>query len=450
MSPQPSSFAGVSQDLEPVSLDPRPVKSLPEFTFRDRRSVLFAFLLTLAVGFLYIVLVPPGTPYDEPSHFGTVQYYASMKRMPVLGQPGVSYEAQMGPVFYTVAAAVYSISHGGGAKASFYLLRFLDLLLMYPLQYLTYRIVQCTVPGRRLLPLAATVFTGLSPALLGIAASIQNDMLAMVFAYWAVLFVWRSVRAGLPSPAAAAPAALIVSLAILTKLTAAFLIPALVLYLLIRYRLQALAYIAAFVATISACTGWWFARNLVLYGDLTGSAGLRRFGYKNLGGPLRLEDVLHGQTYIRDISGSFWLPNGYYRNLFHLSLPELALLLALFAVLGLLCGSSAFFPRQSGLLPRAAINTNAQIFFACLGGSSVLLYALMSFGVGNVAVRTTFPVYFLFALAMNAGGLEFARKYGRNERGWVVGMAAVMVFLSVLTVRHVHAVPLMGFNHLFG
>ena len=40
-----------------------------------------------------MAIVPPGTPYDEPSHFGTVQYYATMHRMPVLGQPGVSYEA---------------------------------------------------------------------------------------------------------------------------------------------------------------------------------------------------------------------------------------------------------------------------------------------------------------------------------------------------------------------
>lgn len=451
MSSPSSTITVIPPDTESKSADPGPTRTLPEFTLADRRSVFVAFLLAFLAGLLYLVFVPPGTPYDEPSHFSTIQYYAATKHMPVLGQPGVTYEAQMGPVFYTAAALVYAPAQGAlGVKGAFYLLRFLDLLLLYPLQYLTYRIVQSTLPGRRFLPLAASLFTGLCPALLAIAASIQNDMLAIVCSYWAVLRVWRSVSAGTLTAKEGVEAGLIVSLAILTKLTAAFLIPALGLYLLLRYRAKVLTYLAACAATLAVCTGWWFVRNKMLYGDLTGSAGLRQFGYKNLGGPLRLENIIHGQTYLRDLAGSYWLPNGYYRNLFHATLPEMALLLALFAVIGVMAGLSAGFPRQCGLLPRAAIRPTVKLFFACLGGASVLLYLLMSFGVGNVAVRTTFPVFFLFALAVNAGGLEFARKYARNESVWICGMAAAMLLLSVLSIKHIHAVPLMGFNHLFG
>lgn len=431
------------------SAAPNPTGLSSEFTRADHRYLLCAFLLTLVVGLGYIVIVPPGTPYDEPSHFATVQYYATMHRMPVLGQPGVSYEAQMGPVFYTLAAAFYTLFGSAGPKVAFYALRFLDLLLFYPLQYLTYRLVQVTLPGRRFLPLATCLFMGLCPALLGIGASIQNDMLTIVFSTWAMLFVWNSAQARPPTAKAAVPAALIVSLAMLTKLTAAFLVPALLLYLLIRYRAQAFAYSAAFLGTIAVCTGWWFVRNKILYGDLTGSAGLHKFGYKNLGGPLLLETLAQWKTYIRDIVGSLWLPNGYYRNLYHFKTGEMAVCLALFVVIALVGGASAFFPKKSGLLPRAPIRPNTRLYFACLGGASVLLYLLMSFGVGNVAVRTTFPVFFLFALAMNAGGLEFARQYLRKERIWIVGMATALVFLSVLTLRHVHIVPLMEFNRLF-
>jgi hypothetical protein len=446
---QSPSLASRPQDPEPDVLDATSLRPDPEFTPTDRRHLCVAFLVALTIGILYIFFTPPGTPYDEPSHFVTVQYYASHRQMPVLGQPGVSYEAQMGPIYYTIAACVYSVSHFAGARASFYLMRFLDLLLMLPLQYLTYRIVQFTVPGRRGLPLAAAVFTGLCPALLAIAASIQNDLLTMVFAYWAILTTWRTLNVERPSPASAVPVALIVSLAMLTKLTAAFLVPALILYALYRHRTQGLAWLAAFGATVALCTGWWFARNIALYGDLTGSAGLRRFGYKNLGGPLRIDQLPHSQSFLRDIVGSFWLPNGYYRNLFHLTQPEVAFMGVLLTLLGALAVASAFFPRQSGLLPRAPFRLNTKVFFTCLGGASAAIFILMCFGVGIVAVRTTFPIFFLFALAMNAGGLEFVRKYGQHERKWIVGMASVLILLSFLTFRHIHVVPLMGFNYLF-
>ena len=55
------------------------------------------------IGVWLAARVPPGLPYDEPAHWSTVLYYAREHRLPVLGDPGVAYEAQMGPVYYALA-----------------------------------------------------------------------------------------------------------------------------------------------------------------------------------------------------------------------------------------------------------------------------------------------------------------------------------------------------------
>lgn len=65
------------------------------------------------------------------------------------------------------------------------------------------------------------------------------------------------------------------SLAVLSKLTSLFLAPAVVMSLLVAYRRSLnrpmLLRNSALLLVIGlACTGWWFQRNIVLYGELTG------------------------------------------------------------------------------------------------------------------------------------------------------------------------------------
>ena len=66
--------------------------------------LLVLLLVSAALGVLYLVAMPPGLPYDEPSHWLNVQYYLEHRRLPVVGDPGVTYEAQMGPVAYVLLA----------------------------------------------------------------------------------------------------------------------------------------------------------------------------------------------------------------------------------------------------------------------------------------------------------------------------------------------------------
>ena len=64
-----------------------------------REALLVIVVASLLLGLVYVFAVRPGTPGDEPSHFDTIQFYARHARLPVLGQPGVSYEGQMGPLY---------------------------------------------------------------------------------------------------------------------------------------------------------------------------------------------------------------------------------------------------------------------------------------------------------------------------------------------------------------
>lgn len=165
-----------------------PNKNLPARLLTDappdrrERSVLRALcLLSVAAGLVYALAIRPGTPYDEPSHFSTVQHYARFAGMPVLGKPGVSYGGYQPPAYYFIGALLYRILRvvGAGQEAAFYALRVAGLTLLLPMVHFSYRLTRHALPQRGTGAYVVALFVGLNPSLLAIAASVQNDMLAI-------------------------------------------------------------------------------------------------------------------------------------------------------------------------------------------------------------------------------------------------------------------------------
>ena len=81
-------------------------------------------VVAAGLGVLFALRVPLGLPYDEPAHWETVLFYATEHRLPVLGERGAPYEAQLGPVYYALAAIVVNLTpsddqtHAGDGAAT--------------------------------------------------------------------------------------------------------------------------------------------------------------------------------------------------------------------------------------------------------------------------------------------------------------------------------------------
>ena len=273
-------------------------------------------LVAIALATALVAVVPAGQPYDEPAHHANVVFYAEERRMPVLGEPDVYYEGQMGPGYYLPAAVVLEATGTTHAPhEGLRTLRYLGLVLIPLAGWLTFRLARRTGVDEVRSGLAAGL-VALNPTMLAIGSSVQNDYLnivvAAVGAALALLALapkaswWQSAAAGA-----------VIGLAILVKVFAGGLLVGLVVASLTDrsqpWRAR-LARAGSATLAASAVSGWWFARNLALYGDLTGAKGVERTGASFP--PLQLEGVSSVLGWVRSLISYGFAPTEYYRNAF--------------------------------------------------------------------------------------------------------------------------------------
>lgn len=130
--------------------------------------------------------------------------------------------------------------------------------------YGVFRLLWPDRPDRRLLALAAVVFM---PQFAYMSGVITNDALSYLLITVSLYLLLRQLRDG-PSLRRAALMGVVMGLALLTKLSAAFLVfPAAVATLLDRRSWRTAPLTVALVVLIA---GWWYVRNWALYGDATG------------------------------------------------------------------------------------------------------------------------------------------------------------------------------------
>ena len=226
-------------------------------------------IVTALLGTIAAIVVAPGLPYDEPSHWANVLFVAENRSLPVLGDADVTYEGQQAPLYYVAAAVVASVFGEGGFLA----VRLLGVVGHVLLTGLTAVILQSIVRERALVAIAGTAFVALNPMLIVMSASVQNDTWALVWGFAAVAFSIR--RVGGQRWVQGVIVGVLSSFAILTKVSLAPLLLGIVLaYVLRRRFVEALSA----VAVTAVLTSWWFVRNFLLYGDLTGQSAVARTG----------------------------------------------------------------------------------------------------------------------------------------------------------------------------
>lgn len=263
--------------------------------------------VVLAAGAVYALAVPLGLPYDEPSHWDYARYVASHWALPVLGEPGTTYEAQQGPVAYVVYAVPIRCAEflGAGLTGQHYVARLVGVLWLAATVMLATRLVTRILPSApRSAVLAGVAVTYATPIMLAVGGSVQNDLAAVTLAL-----------AATPLYAEDRPAWAVGALSGLAMLAKVTTWPVGVVLAAATWRQHGLRAAGTHTASATAILGWWLIRNLALYGDATGASAVGRTGvsFQPIGwsGPSTIVELA------RTAVTFLWIPVEYHRNTVH-------------------------------------------------------------------------------------------------------------------------------------
>jgi 4-amino-4-deoxy-L-arabinose transferase-like glycosyltransferase len=171
-----------------------------------RRLILALILVVYFIlGALFAVNTPPWQAPDEPAHYNYIAYVAQNGSFPVLhsgdyphgyleqikaaGFPpdmsitSIRYESHQPPLYYLLAAPVYSAAGGGLVP-----LRLLSVLLGAGIVLFAYGIGRRAVPGDPRIALGTAAFVAFLPQHLATISQVGNDVLAELLLA-AVIFV---------------------------------------------------------------------------------------------------------------------------------------------------------------------------------------------------------------------------------------------------------------------
>lgn len=308
-----------------------------------RRALAILLAAQIALGVLYASVTPIFEASDEIWHYAVVRELAVHRRLPVQDPAVAAPWAQEGsqpPLFYALGAIltgwidqadydalaeanpfakaglplatdnINMVAHppgqsplSGGTTGAVFLIRLFAVLLGSATAYLTFRLglTLCTTPRHRegippasaaAIALLAAAIVAFNPMVLFITASVNNDSLLMPLSAAALWLMVADVQSREPGLRVRQTLLLgvILGLACLTKVSGALLLPVAALAVTFsawpsrawRVWLARGAMLVAMTATIA---GWWYLRNVYLYGEPTGItrmaeiAGVRPAGF---------------------------------------------------------------------------------------------------------------------------------------------------------------------------
>jgi len=270
--------------------------------------------LFLVLGLMYSAVTPLFETPDEDFHFAVVRHIATTGALPRV-EPGVptpwGQEGTQPPLYYLLAAgATFWVDTGDyeatvrlnphaalgepdapdnhnrmvhtpaeafpwrGTTLAVHLVRALGVLMGAGTVALTYFLAREVWPDHRAVALLAAALVAFNPQFLFISGSVNNDTLTALLGTLTLLLAARVVGTGLTQGRSAA-LAVCVALLTATKLSGLAFVPlALAALALYGWRFRewrgALRATGEIVLAWSLLAGWWYTRNVRLYGDPTG------------------------------------------------------------------------------------------------------------------------------------------------------------------------------------
>jgi len=318
----------------------------------NRNPGLVAILLVfLALGVIYSVTTPLFESYDEAWHFAVIRHIAQGKGLPVL-EPGKEtlwrQEGGQPPFYYLVAASLtfwinsddlesllrhnpYFPYYRGprndnrnaflhidkerfpytGTVLAVHLARAFSVFLGAVTVLATYLLARRIFPSEKILLLGATALVAFNPKFLFLSGTVSNDNMVTTLSTLTLLGLIYLVQ-GEESKRTLFGLGSVLGLAILSKLSALALLPLVFLVLAFvawrrRYWTLLLRWASIVFGMAVLVAGWWYLRNLILYGDLMGlQTFMETSGWYRSQSP-SIQEVLHS---LQPVELSFWATFG--------------------------------------------------------------------------------------------------------------------------------------------
>ncbi len=291
---------------------------------RMLEHVVLSFIvgLYLALGVVYSVVTPVFEAPDESAHFFVVRHIVEERSLPIQRADARDRWAQEGsqpPLYYLFGALMVwwidlddaedllwrnpqanlgdPLVPGNknvyvhppeqdfpwhGAVLAVHVLRFFSLLLGAGTVIGIWAVVRLAT-GRSAVALAAAGVTAFIPQFLFITAAVNNDNAMTCLGTWTLYLLLRRLREGTREVDRRAwlPVGGVLGLALLSKLSALALLPLVGMVIALtawhrrswRYLWEASLVVGGLAV---AMAGWWYVRNLVLYGEPTGLSAMWR------------------------------------------------------------------------------------------------------------------------------------------------------------------------------
>ena len=281
-----------------------------------RRALILILGLYLVMGVAYSIINPIFESPDEALNYAQIRFLAEERRLPVL-EPGEPTKAHHPPLYYALGALLtfwipddnfeavvgrvnpfwaYRLWEPGVDNKSLYLhdprlesfpyrdvalgvhlVRWLSLLMGAGTVLLVYGTGRELFPHRPVLAVGAAALVAFNPMFVFINASVHDDALADLVAAATLYVAARLLMRG-PTTRRAVALGLLVGLGFLTKLTCLLVVPTVGLALLYcplanqgRAGWREVVRLGGIVLGLALFIGgWWFVRNVFLYGEPTG------------------------------------------------------------------------------------------------------------------------------------------------------------------------------------
>lgn len=434
--------------------------------------------LFLLGGLAYSLVVPPFETPDEPFHYGFARHIAQGNGLPIQDPENTGPWAQEGsqaPLYYLLTGlATRGIDQSDfpelavrnpranignplypgnknfmlyagrwqpleGSNLALHAGRWLSLLLGALTLWSTWRLAQFAFPHRQTLPLLAMALVAAIPQFLFLSASFSNDNAVIAASAFTLFWLARLLAKADDAPVTWwewSVLGVALGAAALSKLQGLGLIPLsglVVLFLAWRRRTWRVLLDAVLFTGIPAIViaGWWYWRNVVLYGDWSGLAHLMEINGRREGGI----DWCDFWPEFAGLRFSMWGVFGW----FNILLPEwFYRVMDGVTVIGLvgaaLATSNAVRRLASGVTHQAS---GAPRILALLWIWLAMMAALLLYWTAQATGsqgRLFFPALPAFAVLLIAGGDFWLRWLPRLARGAVwMGLLALLVGMSIYT-----------------